>query len=602
MSPVPRRRFVPYPFLAAALAWTAGCAASADEPRAAAPPSERSSAPPSASSPVAAGSALAPDLQRVVEAARRESRVRAHVEAVTAIGPRLTGSENADRACEWAREQFESFGLDAKVEKWGEFPVQFDRGPSSGRVLEPVAKELDFGTNAWTAGTVGPVAARAEMRPATVEEAEERRERLRGAWIVDPPPPARAASAPAASAPAASAPSAADRAKVDSLLDSIGIAGRVQAARGDLIHTSGNYRVRPEALPTRVTIRLRGDQHREIADWLRAGREVRLEFDVANRFGAGPVPVKNVIADWRGSELPDEYVVVGGHLDSWDGATGATDNGTGVATTLEAARLIAAAGVKPKRTIRFMLWTGEEQGLLGSLAWVRAHAADLPKISAALVHDEGTNYVAAIPATASQRAVLEPALAGLATLDPSMPFRIDTVDELPRPGSDHEAFLAAGVPGFFWVQEGRAVYTRTHHTQHDKLDAVIDEYQRHSAVVIACVAVAVANLEEKIPRDGLGAPRRGGPRRSLGVQLGDGLTIEVVTPDSLAERAGLQPGDVLRRVGDEAVADAAEFRRVIRRAPDRVILTVRRGDRDVAVPVHFTPRPASAPASGPVER
>ena len=117
-----------------------------------------------------------------------------------------------------------------------------------------------------------------------------------------------------------------------------------------------------------------------------------------------------MIADIPGSELPDEYVIVGGHIDSWDGATGTTDNGTGVATTLEAARILMKAGVKPRRTIRFMLWSGEEQGLLGSAAYVKAHKDLMPKISAVLVHDGGTNYLSGIGAT---EAMIERLRAGL---------------------------------------------------------------------------------------------------------------------------------------------------------------------------------------------
>src|SRR5262249_31123525 len=144
---------------------------------------------------------------------------------------------------------------------------------------------------------------------------------------------------------------------------------------------------------------------------LKSGQAVELEFDVDNRFVSGPVELDNVVADLRGSELPDEYVVVGGHIDSWDVATGATDNGTGCATTLEAARLLAATGANPRRTIRFMLWSGEEEGLLGSAAWVAAHPDVLPHVSCALVHDGGTDFVSGLGVTRAEMPQAQAALA-----------------------------------------------------------------------------------------------------------------------------------------------------------------------------------------------
>ena len=164
-------------------------------------------------------------------------------------------------------------------------------------------------------------------------------------------------------------------------------------------------------------------QFDEIAGWLKDGKAVTLEFDIRNYFKKGPIKLYNVIADIPGTEKPDEYVIVGGHIDSWDGATGATDNGTGVSTTLEAARILMKAGVKPKRTIRFMLWSGEEQGLLGSAAYVKAHKDLMPKISAVLVHDGGTNYLSGIGATEAMLSDFEQVFAPVKELDPRLPVR-----------------------------------------------------------------------------------------------------------------------------------------------------------------------------------
>src|SRR4030095_14839470 len=185
-----------------------------------------------------------------------------------------------------------------------------------------------------------------------------------------------------------------------------------------------------DKLPTRASITLLAAEHKDIVDRLAAGDAVQLEFDIRNWFLEGPIALDNVIAEIPGTEKPGEFVVVGGHLDSWDGATGATDNGTGCATTLEAARLLVKAGVKPKRTIRFMLWGGEEQGLLGSAGWIKKHKDELEKISAVLVHDGGTNYCAGINATAPMDKDFQTIFEPVKNLDPEMPFTVREVKGL----------------------------------------------------------------------------------------------------------------------------------------------------------------------------
>ena len=250
-------------------------------------------------------------------------------------------------------------------------------------------------------------------------------------------------------------------------------AGIVAASSSELLVTAGLHRISWDKLPTLPSVTLLRKQFDEIAGWLKEGKPVTLEFDIRNYFKKGPIKLYNVIADIPGTEKPDEYVIVGGHIDSWDGATGATDNGTGVATTLEAARILKKAGVKPKRTIRFMLWSGEEQGLLGSAAYVKAHKELMPKISAVLVHDGGTNYLSGIGATEAILSDFEQVFAPVKELDPKFPFEVRKVAGLFGGGSDHASFLSANVPGFFWRQAGKARYQHTHHTQYDTFDAAI---------------------------------------------------------------------------------------------------------------------------------
>jgi hypothetical protein len=227
-----------------------------------------------------------------------------------------------------------------------------------------------------------------------------------------------------------------------------------------------------------------------------APAKTRLELDVDNKFIEGPVKVYNVVGEIKGSEKPDEYVILGAHLDSWDLGQGTLDNGTGSTVILEAARILSKSGVKPKRTIRFVLFSGEEQGLHGSRYHVQANKAIMPKVSACFVHDTGTGRVKGVGAGGrreAQRAILERELFSLRALGVT-DFKTPTGG-----GSDHQSFAAAGVPSFMMVQEP-ANYVFSHHTQADSLDAAKEEDLIQGAQTLAVTALRVANLEKMMPR------------------------------------------------------------------------------------------------------
>jgi carboxypeptidase Q len=520
------------------------------------------------------------------EGSGERSQVMKHLhELVNGIGPRLTSSERCAAACAWAVETFKSFGLEsARTEEWGTFPVGFDRGVRRGRITAPKALDLVFTTPAWTPGTVGVWAGAVRPAPTDLAEVEKDPGAWKGTWILGG---GRGAAR-------------ADRARREEVLVAAGVLGVIQKAGNELVITGGNHRIAADALPRLVTIQLQGKQYAEIEALLAGGTPVEAEFEIENRFRPGPIPLHNVLAELPGTELPEELVIVGGHIDSWDGATGTTDNGTGVATTIEAARILCAAQVRPRRTIRFMLWSGEEQGLLGSRAYIRAHPEEYDRISAVLVHDGGTNYVSGIAATEAMRPQLETALRPLIGLDPELPFKIRPVRSLPMGiGSDHDSYLAAGVPGFFWDQGGRANYTRTHHTQYDTYDAAIPEYQRHTAMVVAIAALGIANLPEKLDRTGMrarSAPEAGrGPRRRLGITPGeDDLTIAEVQEDSVAARAGLQRGDLILKIDGREVKDLFGLRDLLADGGPEKTLLVRRAGREITIPVRFEDAPAPA--------
>ncbi|MBI4564992.1 MAG: M20/M25/M40 family metallo-hydrolase [Planctomycetes bacterium] len=515
-----------------------------------------------------------PTVEAILREGKADNRVMEHLDYLcNKIGPRLTSSTNLTTACEWTRSEFEKWGLKARIEEWGTFPVGFDRGPWSAKMIAPEEKSLTVCTPSWSPGTNGPVTGPAFLAPKSDDELKEMKEKLKGAWVIV-------------------TGGGATRNRV-AYLDA-GVAGVIQSTGSELIVTSGNSRISWKRLPKLPVIQMIGSQHKKIVKLLKEGTEVKLTIDIKNEFKEGPIKLYNVIADLPGTEKPDEYVVVGGHIDSWDGASGATDNGTGVSTTMEAARLLAKVGAKPKRTIRFMLWSGEEQGLLGSLAYVRANREEMKKISAVLVHDGGTNYLSGIPATESLVPIFEKVFAPVMKLDPEMPFRVRKVKSLSSGGSDHASYLGAGVPAFFWNQSGtakrRQVYSHEHHTQHDHYPSAISEFQKHSAIVAAVGAWGIANLDDMLPRDGLrarGDAPRGPPRRLLGINCDDDMIITTITPDSAADKAGLKEGDQILKLDGKDIKELDDLREAIQKAPKEAKIVIKRDGKEMELTVRF---------------
>jgi hypothetical protein len=300
---------------------------------------------------------------------------------------------------------------------------------------------------------------------------------------------------------------------IEGALDEIGIAGRIFASASELVVTGGVNGWREltlATLPKKIRIEVRRSDSEALAEALARG-PVEVEVDLAHRFVPGPVPLYDTIAEIPGREKPEEVIIFSGHLDSWDGpgSQGAQDNGTGCAVMLEAARILMAAGVEPKRTIRFCLWTGEEQGLLGSMAYVASLTPEeRARISACFVDDGGTNYQGGVTCLPSQLAMLDEAIAPVAGAFFDLPM-----ENLARErsggvrgiGSDHFSFNQAGIPGFFWIESGSGGregknYTFVHHTQHDTLRYAVQEYLVQSATCSAVVAYQLAEAETLLPR------------------------------------------------------------------------------------------------------
>ncbi len=513
---------------------------------------------------------------QLIELGRRDSRAEAHLRHLClTIGPRLTSSHNLATAEQWALAQFRDWGLDAHLDRWGEYPVGFDRGPFRGHRIGAESEPFEFTTMSWTAGTQGPTRGAVLFKPETLAQLAEVKDRIAGAWLISRSYP-RGSERPKVEKE--------ERDELTAALALAGSAGEIRSAGRNLVITDGNHKIAWDELPKTVRVVLRADQFKALADSVEAGESVEVEFDIDNRFYEGPVQQYNVVADIRGSEFPDEYVIVSGHLDSWDGAQGAVDNATGCATTMEAARLLMACGAKPRRTIRFILWSGEEQGLFGSTGYVRDHKDQLERISAVYVHDGGTNYLSGLGITIDMEKQMREVCAPLFDLNPAMPFKLRVNDGFRySPDSDHAPFAGAGVPGFFWDQSGKSDYTHMHHTQYDTFETAVNEYQEHSSLVAAIVAFNTANLQSRMNRDFFEAL----PPRRMGVNL-DGTKLGSVTRKGMAAEAGWQVDDVVVSIDGVAISTREEISEELQKGGPRKVVVIRRGETTIETVLDFS--------------
>lgn len=454
-------------------------------------------------------------IDKIVDEGKNRSQVMGLLRHLTKnIGPRLTSSESLDKACDWTMRKFKEFGCqNVRLEQWGEWPVGFQRGKSSGWMVAPEKFQFEFTTPSWTEGTKGRKRGPAVAAPTTMDEFQAVAPKLKGAWVVYRVAPRRGPRVRPSDAPPELTPEQKAAQELATAIEGAGILGKVMPSANELVITSGNYRDKTfENHPTDVTVTIRKSDMDKVLGHLDSGKRVELEFDLNQRWIKGPRKLYNVVAEIPGVEKPDEVVIIGGHLDSWDGpgSEGAADNGTGTMVTLEAARILNKVGAKPKRTIRFVLFTGEEQGLFGSRAYVEAHKAELPKISAVFIEDGGANYEGGIPVLAPMVPFLQPIMDASNKAFPDLPTKLRVVERMPRGGgSDHVPFNGVGVPGFFWDEVGTVDYNFVHHTQHDKFELCPENYTVQSAVNSTLAAFIVACAPELLPREAP-APAGGG--------------------------------------------------------------------------------------------
>ena len=411
----------------------------------------------------------------------------ATLEALTTkIGARLEGSPQAAAAHAWALDRFKAMGLETGQMT---FPLAhtWTRGAAKASLEGHALRLTQWG---WTPPTAGEITAPLVLLR-TPADAERLKDRFRGAIVLagppsahlDPPemnPPLRLKRKPAPE----------EEFPIEDLLPGLKAAGAlaVLADSGKskgLLNVNATWKLDPEGLP--IAFVAHGDYARLCAS------RGPLRLELGGRFG-GPAQGLDTWGEIKGSERPEECVILGAHLDSWDLATGATDNGAGVAALLEAARLLKASGARPRRSIRFVLFGGEELGFLGSAAYAKAAALD--KISAVFVMDTGAG---AINGFALQDRP-EAAKVLLPLLRPLRKLGVTETDLRSEGGTDHLPFDQAGVPAFC-AEQVQHDYAAIHHSEADTLAHVRPAELEQAARVMAFTALAVADLPGMLPRE-----------------------------------------------------------------------------------------------------
>ena len=455
---------------------------------------------------------------RIIAAATDKSEVMENLRYLSdVIGPRLAGSAAMKRSNDWTLERFKAYGLTGGLEAF-RYGVTWERGPVQARLLAPFPRNVVAHSWAWTAGTGGRAQAGPIVRVnvASPESLQANLARVKGAWLLmaapatirNPDgPPMTAADSQAARErgrqgprlpPGDTTEAARERRRqfqvdLPYLLRQAGALGRLTDGGKEhgLMNMSGSANsVSP--LPNLVVAH---EDYAHFARLLEHGVTPRFEASVTNTLGTSPVDQYNTVAEIRGSEKPGEVVILGAHLDSWDLGTGVTDNGTGSMVVLEAARAIMASGLKPKRTIRFILFGAEEEGLLGSRAYAAAHAAEADRIQAVLVLDNGTGRITgqALQGRDQDEQLWRDLLAPVASLG------APNVRQGNKGGTDHLSFIPYGVPGWNFDQESRG-YNHTHHSQVDTYDHAVPDDLIQASAVMAVTAFELANLPQLLPR------------------------------------------------------------------------------------------------------
>lgn len=496
---------------------------------------------------------------------------------IDGIGGRLTGSPNMKRANEWTRDKLKEFGLEnSHLEPWSPFGRGWANEYVNVRMVTPDIAPLIAYAKAWTPGTNGVVrgqVVRVNIR--TPQDIARYKGKLTGKIVLfgdDPevkpsvePLTTRYNDKSLAEINQYQIPSerneqrflefqrrARQQRQLNKFFEDEKVLAVIDHSRGEIgggtvfVQSGGSYKVGEGTNVSQLTM---ATEHWDrIARLLRAKQNVELELNVKSTFYDDAVTQYNTIAEIPGTDKKDELVMLGAHLDSWHTGTGATDNGAGTIVMMEAVRILKAIGVKPRRTIRIGLWSGEEQGLLGSQWYVAQHFGSRPpstdperkgdpsvnrrengpmttkpeqqKVSVYFNVDNGTGKIRGI--YLQENAMAAPIFESW--MKPFEDLGMNTMTMRNTGGTDHLSFDSAGIPGFQFIQDPVEYDTRTHHSNMDVYDRLQPEDLKQMAVIVASFVYQAAMRDKMFPRKPI-EKELPPPRRGDDDEAGDGSPV-----------------------------------------------------------------------------
>lgn len=487
-------------------------------------------------------------VNKIIEIGQTDNQVMNHLDILSnRIGGRVIGSDAYDNAVDWVASKFREWGLEVEIQEAGTLPVGFNRGPWFGKLLGENSMDLHFATPSYTSGTKGVQRGHVLIEPRTQEEFNRMKGQLNGAWVLVNGTNVGWPIDRTAKGDSIRQATIAQNKEIEQKNNEIqeanwtnqtntpllpyndevpalfyremceaGVLGFIQSAQVPLralydkaVMNDPTFTF--DNLPAVCDIKLDENQYAVIKQMAKERRTFFLEFDIRNHFRMGPVKYHNVIGKIKGTKYPDEYVMASGHLDAFDIATGGVDCGSGVTPVMEAARMVMKSGARPKRTLLFCAFAGEEFGLLGSTAYVKANKDKLGKISNLFNRDGGPTPPVGIRVPKAMYADFVKICSPLVRINPDFPFEVTEVPARTRPtqpgGTDASVFAIEGVPTINFVERDVKGYNFSYgeiwHTERDTYSKSIPEYQEHAATVMATVMLGVANLDHQLSREGL---------------------------------------------------------------------------------------------------
>ncbi len=478
---------------------------------------------------------------------------------IDGVGQRLTGSPNLKRANEWTRDQLASFGLaNAHLESWGPFGRGWSNEYVNVRMTSPDVAPLIAYAKAWTPGTNGAVKGKCvRVKIEDKKDFDKYRGKLAGMIVifgpdvevktVTQPMFERLGDKELADIGQYQIPSEKQAFRFRQYLKRMQFIKELNKFLGDekvlamvdhgygafgggtvFVQSGGSWKTGETSTVPAVTVAL--EQWDRIARLLEQKKNVELELNVASTFHDNDPLQYNTVAEIPGADKKGELVMVGAHLDSWHAGTGATDNGAGTVVMMEAMRILKAVDAKPRRTIRIGLWTGEEQGLLGSQNYVQQHFGSRPpmddpdfkgmptllrreagpiavkpeqaRVSAYFNVDNGSGKLRGVYLQENE------AVAPIfdAWMGPFKDLGMNTLTMRNTGGTDHQSFDAVGIPGFQFIQDPLDYETRTHHSNMDVYDRLQADDLKQAAVIVASFAYEAAMRDQILPRKPIEGP------------------------------------------------------------------------------------------------